>query len=217
MNRITIILASFGALCVAAFVLAVLGLAVETGGSSQSFRNVSEAMAPTLLAGDYFTVRPVSAGEASALRRGALISHRFPADPRKQFVKRIIALPGDTVAMVHRQVRINGVIAPDPYAWYADTTADPVWDDFQWQAQYVTQPAGKSATPYHPSRDNWGPLVVPASEYFVLGDNRDNSLDSRYWSFVSAGDIVGVPRRVYFSRDPKTSRIRWNRIGYAVQ
>jgi signal peptidase I len=217
MNRITIAAAAFGALCVTGVLLFVLGLAVDAGVSGRSFRNVSEAMTPTLFAGEYFTERAIAPGAAGTLPRGALVTHRFPLDPSKQFVKRIIALAGDTIAMVDRRVWINGVVAPDSHAWYADTSADPAWDEFRWQERYLARPAGPSSTPYSPSQNNWGPLVVPSGSYFVLGDNRDNSLDSRFWGFVPAGDIVGVPRRVYFSFDRTSGRIRWNRLGYAVR
>ena len=217
MNRITIAVAGFGAVCAGILVLVVLGFAVDAGVDGRSLRNVSEAMTPTLFAGEYFTVHAVTQGATSTLRRGALVTHRFPPDPSKHFVKRIIALPGDTIAMVERRVRINGIVASEPYAWYADTSADPVWDEFHWQDQYLARPSGEEAATYRPSRNNWGPLVVPAGDYFVLGDNRDNSLDSRSWGFITAGDVEGLPKRVYFSRDPKTGHIRWNRLGHVLQ
>lgn len=217
MNRITIAVAALGGLCVGVVVLFVLGIGVDAGSRGRSFRNVSEAMTPTIFAGEYFTVRAVKPQEVGSLRRGALVTHRFPPDPSKEFVKRIVGVPGDTIAMIHRQVRINGTPIAELYAWYADTAADPVWDEFQWQQKYLMSPRNVRDTTYHPSRNNWGPLVVPAGNWFVLGDNRDNSLDSRYWGFVPADDIEGVARRVYFSRDAKTGRIRWARLGHAVQ
>ena len=100
---------------------------------------------------------------------------------------------------------------------------DPAPEDFRWQRDYVVRSAN-AATGYHPSRNNWGPLVVPKDEYFVLGDNRDNSLDSRYWQFVPDSLIRGRPMFVYYSYDPDSldrmswlTRIRWTRIGEGVR
>jgi signal peptidase I len=217
MNRVTIAIASFGALCVAAIILFSVVISIDAGAGARSLRNVSRAMEPALLAGDLFTVRRWSPQSLRAISRGVVIVHRFPLDPTKQFVKRVVGLPGDTVAMVRGAFRINGRLLAEPYAWNADSASDPTWDDFKWQRDYLAGPSMGDTSHYRPSRNNWGPIAVPSGHFFVLGDNRDNSLDSRYWGFLTATDIVGQPRRVYFSRDPETGRIRWSRIGHRLQ
>ena len=125
-------------------------------------------MEPTLRAGvnvsvalfhDSFTV-------AREVRRGDVVLYAFPPETGKRFVKRLIGLPGDTLAMARGVLLLNGRPQPESYAHWADTSA--------------------SAT-----RHNWGPLVVPPAAYFVLGDNRDNSLDSRYWGYLPARHLLG--------------------------
>ena len=94
----------------------------------------------------------------------------------------------------------------------------------RWQRDYLVRTASASSLSYHPSRNNWGPLVVPLRHYFVLGDNRDNSLDSRYWGFVPDTLVRGQPLLVYYSYAPDTSesfpwltQIRWTRIGSRIR
>jgi signal peptidase I len=89
-----------------------------------------------------------------------------------------------------------------------------------WQSNHLIASTRRG---YHPSRDNWGPLVVPDRQYFVLGDNRDNSEDSRYWGFVDRGSIRGRPWFVYYSFDPTSSMpspwmraVRWKRVGHYI-
>ena len=164
-----------------------------------------------------FTIRPVAARELLQLAHGSLIMHAYPPDPSKQFVKRIVGLPGDTLAMVHGSLAINGKAVTEAYAWHVDSVADPVFPDFKWQRRYVVGAAAGDTTSYRPSRNNWGPVALPPEQYFVLGDNRDNSLDSRFWGFLTANDIIGQPRRVYFSQDPATGRIRWSRFGHRLR
>lgn len=216
MRRVTIGLASLGAICVVAPIIFIVAIAADAGTDARSFRNVSQSMEPALLAGELFTVRPVPSQSLSQIRRGILVAHRFPSDPDKEFVKRLTGLPGDTLEMVSGMFRVNGHPLAEPYAWHADTASDPTWDEFKWQRSYLAGPVMRDSVHYRPSRDNWGPIVVPMGKYFVLGDNRDNSLDSRYWGFLKPADLVGWPRRVYFSRDPKTGRLRWGRIGHRL-
>jgi len=105
----------------------------------------------------------------------------------------------------------NGKRVDEPYAWREEPSVDPVTDDFRWQRQYVVGSAARDTTAYVASRNTWGPIAVPPRQYFVLGDNRDNSLDSRYFGWVSSGEIVGTVRRVYFSRD-SLGHVRWSRL-----
>src|ERR1700716_4693835 len=94
----------------------------------------------------------------------------------------------------------------------------PVGEEFRGQSDFLVKTAG-AAVAYHPSRNNWGPLVVPGEQYFVLGDNRDNSLDSRYWGFVPDSLLRGRPEVVYFSFAPDSTdfawltHVRWMRLG----
>jgi signal peptidase I len=133
-------------------------------------------------------------------------------------VKRLVGLPGDTLEMRGKQLFLNGAPLDEPYARYIDREADAVHPGMAWQEAYLV-PNPRRRT-YRPSRDSWGPIVVPREHFFVLGDNRDNSEDSRYWGFVDREAVKGRPWFVYYSFDPARVRgvpwvrdIRWDRIG----
>ena len=110
----------------------------------------------------------------------------------------------------------------EQYVWHGDPGGDPGEQEFSWQSSYLVRSAN-AATGYHPSRNNWGPLIVPEKNYFVLGDNRDNSYDSRYWGFVPDSMVRGKPMFVYYSFAPDSGRsapwvtsIRWRRLGERI-
>jgi signal peptidase I len=208
-RRIIEVVMAVGVMAAAA-VIEYAVLIVWDARPARAFKNVSRSMEPALLAGDRFTIRTSIA--TSSLLRGDLVAHDFPADRSTQFVKRLVGLPGDTLAVAHGRLMVNGKLVQEPYAWIEDSTTDPASDDFRWQRRYVVGAAARDTARYVASRDNWGPLAIPPASYFVLGDNRDNSLDSRYVGFVRAEDIVGTVRRVYFSQD-SIGHIRWSRFG----
>ncbi|HEY4216445.1 MAG TPA: signal peptidase I [Gemmatimonadaceae bacterium] len=211
-HRLAIATALLGATFVLIFVGYTLFIALD-GAPVESFRNVSPGMQQTLLDGDYFTIsrRPIAAPQ-----HGQVVAYRWPVDRSKQFVRRIVAIPGDTIAMIRAALVLNGKTVTEPYAWRQDREPDPASDDFLWQRPYVIGTASRDTAGYTPSRNDWGPLVVPNGQYFVLGDNRDNSLDSRYWGFLPKTDILGEARRTYFSRD-STGHIRWLRFGKRIR
>ena len=172
-------------------------------------------MDSTLLPGELFSTKsPGDAAGSTRLARGTVVTHKWPEDRTKQFIKRIVGLPGDTLSMVSGALFLNGRRVNEPYAWHAEPAIDPAPDDFKWQRRYLA--ANVDSASYEPSRNNWGPIVVPANQYFLLGDNRDNSLDSRWWGFVPRGDITGVVHRVFRS-DDSLGRLRWWRLGHLVR
>jgi signal peptidase I len=178
----------------------------------QPFRIPSESMEPTLLVGDFLLVNkdiglevpPHVMAPASVIRRGDLIVFHYPIDSSLHLVKRVIGLPGDRLRLRDGHVFIDGRALSEPYAIYRSSVPDSYRDDF---------PRLVSADPGVDSR--WwiemhslvanGELTVPADNYFVLGDNRNNSEDSRYWGFVPRADIVGKPFLVYFSLNDTSS------------
>lgn len=200
----------------------------------QAFKIPSGSMEGTLLVGDFLLVNklvygaevPFTSKRLPAIRtpqRGDVIVFQWPEDPTKDFVKRLVGLPGDTLGMEDGILRINGVRRREGYVSHTEPGSDPSGDEFGWQRQFLVRRAQASSA-YHPSRNNWGPIVVAPAHYFVLGDNRDNSLDSRYWGFVPDSMIRGQPMLVYFSYAPdSTSRaafltnVRWGRLGARVR
>jgi signal peptidase I len=200
----------------------------------EAFKIPSGSMERTLLIGDYLLVNKLAYGAEvpftgsrlpplAPVAHGDVIVFQWPEDPDKHFVKRVVAVAGDTVAMRRGQLLRNGRSLDERYAQHTDLAADPSGDEFRWQREFLArQPT--LANPYRPSRNTWGPLVVPREHVFVLGDNRDNSLDSRYWGFVPDSMIRGRPLFVYFSFAPDSlatgpwlSRIRWARLGERIE
>jgi signal peptidase I len=210
--RRLLILVIFVGIPVLAIVAYVFFIALDAD-PAQSFRNDSGSMDSTLLVGERFTVRNVDS--TFGIRRGHVVIFAWPPDRTKHFVKRVVGLPGDTLAMVDARLEVNGQSVAEPYALIDDSEGDVSSRDFYWQRRYVAQPALDTST-YVPSRNNWGPIVVPDGMYFVLGDNRNSSLDSRYWGYVQRDDIWGEVRRVYFSRDT-AGWIRWARLARRVR
>ena len=200
----------------------------------EAFQIPSGSMEHTLLAGDFLFVNkavfgaPIPGTDArlpgfATPRRGDVIVFEFPKDPSVNYVKRIIGQPGDTVAMRDGQVYVNGAALDEPYVQRIDPLHDQFEPDFDWQREYLIDATDADRARYHPTRDTWGPLFVPAGRYFVLGDNRDNSADSRYWGFVGAAAVKGRPLVVYFSYDrgardplPWLTDIRWDRLGSLI-
>ena len=146
-----------------------------------------------------------------------MIVFEFPVDPSKNFVKRLVGVPGDTLAMRDGVLERNGRAQQEQYVVHTEPGVDPVNDEFRWQRGHLVKTAVAADAPasvggyadgpgYRPSRNNWGPLVVPAHHFFVLGDNRDNSLDSRYWGFVPDSLLRGTPLVVYYSFAPDSAR-----------
>lgn len=215
-NSLIIGLALTLGVAVAGFVAYAMFLSFDAGHAMFS-KNPSRSMEPTLLSGDFVTSsRFTNTTGAPALHRGEIIVFPWPEDPSKQFVKRIIGMPGDTLAMQNGQVLLNGRRLYEPYLATPLDSVDPAPDDFRWQRKYLVAAAARDTAHYRPSRDNWGPLLVPAGSLFVLGDRRDESLDSRYFGFVSSQRAIAKVRRVYFSRDENGS-IRWSRLGQVVR
>ena len=216
----------------------------------EAFKIPTGSMEGTLLVGDFLLVNklvygaeiPFTRVKLPAIRgpkRGDVIVFQWPVDITKNFVKRIVGMPGDTLAMRQGILVRNGAPQREAYVSHTAPGSDVSDDEFNWQlgyllgAQHPLSVAPRSpmsvqtleASPgYHPSRNNWGPLVVPEGNYFVLGDNRDNSLDSRYWGFVADSLVRGQPLVVYYSYDPDgavkldwLTRVRWKRFGEMIQ
>ncbi len=164
-------------------------------------------MEPTLLPGDYF----IASGSAAAPVRKEIVVYRTRG---QVLIKRILGLPGDTLAMRAGVLLVNGDSLPEPYALHEgeQSGSDP---SFAWQRRFLLS-SGDSLR-YHPTVAFWGPIVVPTAKYFVLGDNRGESADSRYYGFVDRSEIFARPRFIYFSKDRHSGRIRWNRIGRAIK
>ncbi len=198
----------------------------------EAFQIPSGSMERTLLAGDFLFVNKAVYGAQipgtharlpgfESPRRGDVIVFAYPRNPELNYVKRVIGAPGDTVEMRAGAVRVNGQPLREPYVLRVDPMHDVRDPEFNWQQAYVV---GAVAPDYHPTRDTWGPLAVPPGKFFVLGDNRDNSADSRYWGFVDAQAVKGRPLVVYFSYDreahdavPWLTDIRWHRLGALVR
>jgi signal peptidase I len=179
------------------------------------YRNVAQAfvlrsgpMEPTILAGEYVLTAPI---RGDAISGGMLVVYQVPDEGI--LVGRVAALPGDTVEMRRKVLHINGLPRRETYARHIDPLDDPRDERMLWQTGFLT-----TARPgYRPSRDNWGPLAVPPGQYLLLGDNRDNSMDSRYLGFVAREQIERRPVWIYLSRDVMDGAWRWHRIGRRIE
>jgi len=159
---------------------------------AQAFKVPNGGMAPSLLAGDYFIVNKL-AYQDHGPGRGDMIVFRYPEDESKIFVKRIIAVPKDQLEIRDKVVYLNGeALREDNYIQHVDTKI------FE-----------KAVNP----RDNLGPLTVPENSYFVMGDNREESLDSRFWGFLKQDKIIGKVSMIYWSWDDAAIIARWDRAG----
>ena len=152
-------------------------------------------MKPTILVGDHFFLDKIAfpANYPVFLRhylphrsivRGDIVAFKSPTDGNIPFVKRVIGMPGDTVEVRNKSVFVNGIQLDEPYKIHVDST---VYGTDPWTPEELK------------IRDNYGPVKVPANSYLVMGDNRDNSNDSRYWGFVTWDEIIGKPLFVYWS------------------
>jgi len=169
----------------------------------QAFKIPSGSMLPTLQIGDHILVNKFIYGihlpfvgtrvlPISNPQRGDIVVFVYPVDPSKDFIKRVVGLPGDRVKIRAKRVYINGEPWDDAHAYFADGAA-----------------TGRADSP----RDNYGPVTVPDGHLFVMGDNRDRSYDSRFWGFVDLNEVRGKAFLIYWSWDGKDHWVRWDRLG----
>jgi signal peptidase I len=194
-----------------AIIIAILLALIIRAFVIQAFKIPSGSMKQTLLVGDHILVNKFIYGvripflnteiiPVSEPKRQDIVVFRYPVDPSKDFIKRVIGLPGETVRIKDKQVFINDQPLTEPYVVHSDPRVIPL-----------------SAS----GRDNMGPTVVPPNCLFVLGDNRDESYDSRFWKFVEMSELRGKAFVIYWSWNadgdlslsPKSGYVRWNRIG----
>jgi signal peptidase I len=172
----------------------------------QAFKIPSGSMIPTLQVGDHILVNkfiyatkiPFTDMRILPVRdpeRLDIIVFKYPEDESKDFIKRIIGTPGDAVEIRDKVIYINGQPLVESYAIHQEPSM------FSEEIQ---------------PRDNFGPVVIPEDSYFVMGDNRDQSLDSRFWGVVKAGKIKGKAFIIYWSWDRENMWPRWKRIGMFI-
>lgn len=173
----------------------------------QAFQIPSESMEGTLLTGDYLLVNKVHFAKGGAwdwvlpyrgVQRGDIVVFRFPVRPTEHFVKRVVAVPGDRVRLLDKRLLINGKPLDETYVQHTAHGRDPFRDNFPASDYFSFNIESKWWVELRASMRN-GEVVVPPGKYFVLGDNRDHSLDSRYWGFVPRENIVGRPLLIYWS------------------
>jgi signal peptidase I len=196
----------------------------------QAFQIPSESMTDTLLVGDYLLVNKLCYGGKGVgdhlmpyqkIARGDIIVFHYPVDPTQHFVKRVIGLPGDKLRMVNKKVFIDGKPLDEPYVHFLEPPNNLFRDDFP----RVDIPAygldGKWWLQMKKLVED-GELIVPEGHYFVMGDNRDDSQDSRYWGFVPEANIIGRPLVIYWSvrnwdsNSPDSFEGRLSHLAYAI-
>ena len=200
----------------------------------EMYKIPTPSMQRTLLVGDFLVVDKMVYGPEVPFthfrfpgfrqpERGDVIVFRWPSDPTINFVKRVVGVPGDTLLMHDGVLQRNGSILKESYVTHTSPDDDLSAGEFRWQRDYLVKSARASES-YWPSRNNWGPIIVPPHDFFVLGDNRDNSLDSRYWGFVPDSLVRGTPMFVYYSYRPDSAsnwswltNARWRRLGTIVR
>ena len=223
----------------------------------EAFRIPSGSMIPALLVGDWLFVNKLVYGPHipftqvnlpgySSPKRGDVVVFESPFQPDEAargndatptLVKRLIGMPGDTIYMRDGLVHVNGIAQRQGFAAESNEKGNPNDVDplFEWQKRYALATSRFGPAPSQPTHDNWGPLVVPAGHYFMMGDNRYCSKDSRYWGVVPRENIRGRPMFVYYSYRPggepplicayETSDrpvpfitdVRWRRIGTRIR
>jgi signal peptidase I len=213
-------------------VAVILALFIRTF-SVQAFKIPTGSMETNLLIGDHLLVNKLvyspSPGPFEAtllgkrpIQRGHVVVFKFPEDPARDFIKRVVGLPGETVEIRNKQILVNGAPLEEPYVRFLEPPLRP--DDPEYGLRGDT------------IRDNWGPQVVPEGHLFVLGDNRDNSRDSRFWGFLPVDQVKGRALLVYWSyeatreeyhrdgwgewlRDTLSAlaRTRWNRFFHVIR
>lgn len=199
----------------------------------EAFTIPTASMENTLLVGDFLVVNKAVYGAEvpgtalhlpafAGIERRDVIVFTPPHDRGKNYVKRVVGVPGDVLEMRAKNLYLNEVQLDEPYVRHVDPRRDEFHPDMAWQADFLAD--GRDPASYRPTRDNWGPIRLPEDGYFVLGDNRDNSEDSRYWGFVDKKSVRGRPWFVYYSFDPSSDEeaawvrdVRWGRIGGIVR
>lgn len=187
-----------GAIVIAVFVVTFI---------VQAFQIPSESMENTLLIGDYLLVDKLHFGSDGfwsavmpyrKVQRGDIIVFHYPVQPNVHFVKRVIAVPGDRLRLVDKKVYVNGKLLQEPYVRYS-RPHDDFRDDFPRLDMGAVSGLNGSWWIQMQKLVDDNQLIVPEKSYFVMGDNRDDSLDSRYWGFVPQENIVGRPLVIYWS------------------
>lgn len=179
----------------------------------QAFKIPTGSMEPTLLVGDHLLVSKFSYSIhvpnevpftsiqlfadyhffSSVPERGNIVVFKFPLEPEKDFIKRVVGLPGETIQVIRQRVYINDKLLKEPYA-------------------YHSQPS----SPDSGTRDNMAPLRIPEGHIFVMGDNRENSSDSRVWGVLDLKNLRGKAQWIYWSWDSKDTGVRTDRLGTSV-
>jgi len=157
----------------------------------QAYKIPAGSLKPTLLIGDHILAKKTLLSN-SDIKHGDIIIFDYPKDPTKDFIKRVIACGGDTIEIINKKVFINGNPIDEPYAIHQDQKT-------------------------HSYGDTLKPTQIPDDSFFVMGDNRDNSHDSRLWGFVNRSAIHGKASIIYWSWDTNNDKIRWDRIGKKIQ
>jgi signal peptidase I len=189
----------------AIFIALLLALFIRTF-VVQAFKIPSGSMLNTLLIGDHILVTKFLYGIKNPFNgntwipvkkpeRGDIVVFKYPLNPAQDYIKRVVGVEGDQIEIKNKKVYVNGEPQDERYAIFLDNKIFP---------------------PEKQSRDNMEPITVPAKSLFVMGDNRDNSYDSRFWDFVDLKSVKGKAFILYWSWDKKNFSVRWSRIGDLV-
>jgi signal peptidase I len=206
---------------IAEWTVTIILLLFGTTTLVQAFVIPSASMEDSLLIGDHVLVDKLTYSPAGAIskhllpyrdvRRGDIIVFRYPLDIREDYVKRAIGVPGDHIRLVNKQVILNGKPINEPYVVHKTAYLDSYRDNFPTQPNAPLPPSAMDMLEHHVEN---GEVVVPQGYVFAMGDNRDNSSDSRYWGFVPRENIVGTPLVIYWSFEAPTEDLTNPNIGF---